>query len=206
MMTSESGSAAVWTPIRPAPTMTGSRRAARNWSRVTSRSPGSGRLQGMTGKQPFEAFVSAPGGAGLRRPLRRSCGTRQYGKESPMNTDDVSRDLARAFPDAPGDLSRLHDRLAAVSQRDCILDVAYRIVDSPVGPLLLASTQQGLVRVAYAREDPAAVLQALADKVSPRTLHAPPPPRLAARERAGDLAGRPRAFDLPLDWRLSGRL
>jgi len=63
------GSHSVWTPIRPAPTMTGSRRAARNWSRVTSRSPGSGRLQGMTGKQPFEAFVSAHGGAGLR-PLR----------------------------------------------------------------------------------------------------------------------------------------
>jgi len=67
-----------------------------------------------------------------------------------MNTDDVSRDLARAFPAAPGDLSRLHDRLAADSQRDGILDVAYRIVDSPVGPLLLAATEQGLVRVAYA--------------------------------------------------------
>jgi len=98
-----------------------------------------------------------------------------------MNTDDVSRDLARAFPEAPGDLSRLHDRLAAVSQRDGILDVAYRIVDSPVGPLLLASTEQGLVRVAYAREDHDAVLQALAGKVSPRILHAPPRLDLAAR-------------------------
>src|SRR5260370_35006031 len=206
MMISESGSAAVWTPIRPAPTMPGSRRAARNWSRVTSRSPGYGRLQGVTGKQPFEAFVSAPGGAGLRRPLRRSCGTRQYGKESPMNTDDVSRDLARAFPEAPGDLSRLHDRLAAVSQRDGILEVAYRIVDSPVGPLLLAGTEQGLVRVAYARQDHDRLLQALADKGSPRLLHPPPRLDLAARELEAYSAGRRRASHLPLDWRLSGRL
>ncbi len=120
-----------------------------------------------------------------------------------MNTDDVSRDLARAFPEAPGDLSRLHDRLAAVAQRDGILDVAYRIVDSPVGPLLLAGTEQGLVRVAYAREDHDAVLQALAGKVSPRILHAPPRLDLAARELEEYFAGRRRAFDLPLDWRLS---
>jgi len=120
-----------------------------------------------------------------------------------MNTDDVSRDLARAFPEAPGDLSRLHDRLAAAAQRDGILDVAYRIVDSPVGPLLLAATEQGLVRVGYAREDHDAVLQALANKVSPRILHAPPRLDLAARELEEYFAGRRRAFDLPLDWRLS---
>jgi methylated-DNA-[protein]-cysteine S-methyltransferase len=120
-----------------------------------------------------------------------------------MNTDDVSRDLARAFPEAPGDLSRLHDRLAAVSQRDGILDVAYRIVGSPVGPLLLAATEQGLVRVAYAREDHDAVLQALANKVSPRILHAPARLDPAARELEEYFAGRRRAFDLPLDWRLS---
>ena len=89
-----------------------------------------------------------------------------------MNTYDV---LARAFPDAPGDLSRLHGRLATAAERDGVLDVAYRIADSPVGPLLLAATEQGLVRVAYAREGHDAVLQALADQVSPRILHAARP-------------------------------
>src|SRR5260370_34184413 len=186
--------------------MTGSRRAARNGSRVTSRSPGSRRLQGMTGKQPFEAFVSAHGGAGLRPPPGVPAGRDSMERRAPMNTDDVSRDLARAFPEAPGDLSRLHDRLAAGSQRDGILAVAYRIVDSPVGPLLLAGTEQGLVRVAYAREDHDAVLQALANKVSPRILHAPPRLDLAARELEAYSAGRRRASHLPLDWRLSGRL
>lgn len=117
-----------------------------------------------------------------------------------MNTDDV---LARAFPDAPGDLSRLHGRLAAAAERDGVLDVAYRIADSPVGPLLLAATEQGLVRVAYAREDHDAVLQALADQVSPRILHAPGRLDLAARELQEYFGGRRRDFDLPLDWRLA---
>ncbi len=79
-------------------------------------------------------------------------------------------------------LSRLHDRLAAEAQRDGILDVAYRVVDSPVGPLLLAATEQGLIRVAYALEGHDAVLQALADRVSPRLLQAPGRLDAAARE------------------------
>jgi len=32
-----------------------------------------------------------------------------------MNTENVSRDLARAVPVAPGDLSRLHGRLASAT-------------------------------------------------------------------------------------------
>jgi len=120
-----------------------------------------------------------------------------------MNTDGVARDLAQAFTERPGQLSRLHDRLAAAAQREGVLDVAFRVVDSPVGPLLLASTEQGLVRVAYASEDHDAVLQVLADKVSPRILRAPARLDLAARELDEYFAGRRRAFDLPLDWRLS---
>jgi methylated-DNA-[protein]-cysteine S-methyltransferase len=120
-----------------------------------------------------------------------------------MNTDDVSRDLARAFTDAPGHLSRLHDRLAAAAQQDGILDVAYHVVDSPVGPLLLAATEQGLIRVAYASEDHEAVLQALADRVSPRILDTRGRLDTTARELDEYFAGRRRSFDLPLDWRLS---
>ena len=124
-------------------------------------------------------------------------------REIPMSTDGVARDLAQAFPETPGQLSRLHDRLAAAAQREGTLDVAYRVFDSPVGPLLLAATEQGLVRVAYAREDHDAVLQALADKISPRILQAPARLDPAARELEEYFAGRRHAFDLPLDWRLS---
>jgi methylated-DNA-[protein]-cysteine S-methyltransferase len=116
---------------------------------------------------------------------------------------NIDADLARAFPDTPDQLAVLRERLAAAADRDGLLDVAYRTLDSPVGPLLLAATEQGLVRVAFAGEGHDAVLQALADKISPRVLHAPARLDAASRELAEYFAGQRRRFDLPLDWRLS---
>ena len=120
-----------------------------------------------------------------------------------MYADDLPGDLARAFPGDAGDLRRLHGRLAAAADRDGILDVAYRTVDTPVGPLLLAATETGLVRVAYASEGHDAVLESLADRISPRILKAPARLDVPARELDEYFTGRRRRFDLPLDWRLS---
>ena len=120
-----------------------------------------------------------------------------------MNADELPPALTRAFPDNPAQLSRLRERLATAAQQDGVLDVAYRVIDSPVGPLLLAATDQGLIRVAFALEGHDAVLQILADKVSPRILSAPGRLDAAARELDEYFAGRRHAFDLPLDWRLS---
>jgi methylated-DNA-[protein]-cysteine S-methyltransferase len=120
-----------------------------------------------------------------------------------VNMDELTDDLKRAFPADPGDLRLLRERLAAAAQADAILDVAYRTVDSPVGRLLLAATDAGLVRVAYPNEDHDAVLQALADRVSPRILSAPIRLEGAARELDEYFSGQRRSFDLPLDWRLS---
>jgi methylated-DNA-[protein]-cysteine S-methyltransferase len=120
-----------------------------------------------------------------------------------MNADDLIRDLGQAYPDAPGRLRELRDQLAAAAERDATLDVAYRTVDTPVGPLLLAATDRGLIRVAYAAEDHDAVLQALADRVSPRILRAPARLDRAARELEEYFAGTRQAFGLPLDWSLS---
>jgi methylated-DNA-[protein]-cysteine S-methyltransferase len=120
-----------------------------------------------------------------------------------MNIDDLTPELVRAFPAPPAELSRLQDRLAAAAQRDGILDVAYRTIDSPVGPLLLAATAEGLIRVAYASEGHDAVLQALAMRISPRILHAPGRLDTAARELGEYFAGHRRRFSLPLDLRLA---
>jgi methylated-DNA-[protein]-cysteine S-methyltransferase len=120
-----------------------------------------------------------------------------------VNTDKLTHDLERAFPADAGDLGALHARLAAAAQRDGVLDVAYTTVDSPVGRLLLAATDAGLVRVAYASEDHDAVLQALADRVSARILSAPARLAAPARELDEYFAGRRRTFDLALDWRLA---
>jgi methylated-DNA-[protein]-cysteine S-methyltransferase len=112
-------------------------------------------------------------------------------------------DVLDAFPVEGSDLDRLRARLAAAAGAGGILDVAYRTVDTPVGPLLLAATEQGLVRVAYPNQGHDAVLQALADRVSPRVLHAPGRLDPVARQLDDYFAGRRRRFDVPLDWRLS---
>ncbi|MGH2458948.1 MAG: methylated-DNA--[protein]-cysteine S-methyltransferase [Chloroflexota bacterium] len=98
---------------------------------------------------------------------------------------------------------RLHERLIADAEQAGILDVAYRALDTPVGSLLLAATEQGLVRVAFATEDHARVLATLAERISPRVLRAPRRLDAAAREIDEYFAGRRHAFDLPLDFRLS---
>jgi len=120
-----------------------------------------------------------------------------------MNSPDVPGDLARALTATPAHLEALHERLAAAAHTDGVLDIAYRTVDTPVGTLLLAATELGLVRVAYASENHDAVLQTLADRISPRILAAPARLDATARELDEYFAGRRRSFDLALDWRLS---
>jgi methylated-DNA-[protein]-cysteine S-methyltransferase len=112
-------------------------------------------------------------------------------------------ELLDAFPVDGSDVDRLRARLAAAAEAEGILDVAYRTMDTPVGPLLLAATEQGLVRVAYPNQGHDAVLQALADRVSPRVLHAPGRLDPVARQLDDYFAGRRQRFDVPLDWRLS---
>ena len=101
------------------------------------------------------------------------------------------------------ELGRLHARLEAAASEHGVLDVAYRVVDSPVGELLVASTEQGIVRVAFSGENHERVLESLALSLSPRLLKAPRRMDLAARELDEYFAGRRKAFDLPLDFSLS---
>jgi len=66
------------------------------------------------------------------------------------SSDSLFASLSR---DEAQTTARLHDQLVVAADTDQLLDVAYRTVDSPVGTLLLAATDQGLVRVAYQLED-----------------------------------------------------
>jgi methylated-DNA-[protein]-cysteine S-methyltransferase len=108
-----------------------------------------------------------------------------------------------ASPSDAGTLSRLRDRLGLAAEAEGLLDVAYMTVDSPVGPLLLAATPKGLVRVAYDVEDHERVLETLTRQISPRVLRAPRRLDAAARELDEYFARKRRAFDLPLDLSLS---
>ena len=98
---------------------------------------------------------------------------------------------------------RLHGRLVHEAETAGLLDVAYRTIDSPVGPLLIAATAKGLVRVAYGCEDHAKVLERLARDLSPRILHAPARLDTAAKEIDEYFAGRRQGFDLAVDLSLA---
>lgn len=101
-----------------------------------------------------------------------------------------------------GESAAAFDRLAD-SNRAPILDVAHTTIDSPVGPLLLAATEIGLVRVAFEREGFQTVLDSLAAKVSPRVLQAPDRLAEPVRQLSEYFAGQRTGFDVPLDLRLS---
>ncbi len=96
-------------------------------------------------------------------------------------------------------LEKLAERAAA----EGLLDVAYAMTDSPFGPILLASTPRGLVKVNLPNYDPEETLEELAAEVSPRVLEAPAKLDEARRELDLYFEGKLHEFDLPLDWRLS---
>ena len=109
------------------------------------------------------------------------------------------RDAAKRLPKTAPDDS-LVERAAA----DGLLDVAYTTVDSPLGPLVVASTPRGLARVAYtlseSRDD---VLEDMARRLSPRMLEAPGRLDDARRELDEYFEGERTDFDLPIDWVLT---
>lgn len=114
--------------------------------------------------------------------------------------------MSTLFPTDPADdtrLTHLRTRLGDDAAAQGLLDVAYRQVDSPVGPLLLAATPRGLVRLAYALEGHERVVGELAERVSPRVLHAPAQLDTPARQLEEYFAGTRTQFDLDVDLALS---
>lgn len=96
------------------------------------------------------------------------------------------------------------DRFTARAAEEGMLDVAYTSSDSPFGPLLLAKTKRGLVRVGLPNQDSDELLVDLAERISPRVLEAPKELDEVRRELDLYFEGKLDSFDLPLDWRLSG--
>lgn len=117
-----------------------------------------------------------------------------------MSDDVITTALASGEAEA---LHRLRGSLAEAADRDDLLDVAYRTIDSPVGSLLLAATARGLVRVAFEREDHDRVLASLAGRLSPRILQAPRRLDPVARELDEYFSGGRTAFDVPVDLALT---
>lgn len=117
-------------------------------------------------------------------------------------TDDIETELrqagrSQAIP--AGLLGAVTDRAAD----EGLLDVAYARVDSPVGPLTVAGTDRGLLRVAFPLLSDDEVLGQISERVSPRILEAPSRLDGIRRELDAYFAGTLREFATPLDWSLS---
>jgi methylated-DNA-[protein]-cysteine S-methyltransferase len=85
-----------------------------------------------------------------------------------------------------------------------LLDVAYETVETPVGELLVAATDGGVCRITFDPE-PEREADRLARSFGVRVLRAPSRAVDEARRELDEyFAGRRRAFDVPLDVRVTG--
>ena len=117
-------------------------------------------------------------------------------------TDDLERRLRDAPVPPAYDAGRLRAALARRAAGEGLLDVACGTYESPLGSLTVMVTPRGLVRLSYPGEGLETQLQELADRVSPRILEAPERTDDVRRQLDAYFAGRRRAFDVPIDWRL----
>jgi methylated-DNA-[protein]-cysteine S-methyltransferase len=112
-------------------------------------------------------------------------------------------DALRETP-APGDAARAAGRFAERAAAEGLADVTYAPVDSPFGPLLVAATKRGLVRLAFPEEQLDEVLEPLARRLSPRIVEARAPLDRVRRELDEYFAAGRTEFALPLDRSLMG--
>ena len=110
------------------------------------------------------------------------------------NIETTLRRAAERLPSAPPELS-------GRAETEGLVDVAYTSVDSPLGPLLVAASPKGLVRVSYTDpRGPDHVIEELAERISPRVLEAPARLDPVRRELDEYFAGRRTEFETPIDW------
>lgn len=115
----------------------------------------------------------------------------------------MADDLERALASGGGDASaRAARRFAAAADRQGLVDVAYAMVDSPVGPLLAVGTERGLLMLRYADEGVDEGLERVAVRVSPRIVELPARLDRTRRELDEYFERGRRSFDLPVDWAL----
>ena len=110
------------------------------------------------------------------------------------NIETTLRRAAERLPSAPPELS-------GRAETEGLVDVAYTSVDSPLGPLLVAASPKGLVRVSYTDpRGPDRVIEELAERISPRVLEAPARLDPVRRELDEYFAGRRTDFETAIDW------
>lgn len=109
-------------------------------------------------------------------------------------------DLLRRASPQPVDATDAIAGFLARADTDGLIDVAYTTVDTPVGPMLAAATENGVVRIAYDTSE--RVLEQLAQRVSPRLLERRSRLDPLLHQLEEYFEGRRHDFDVRLDRRL----
>jgi methylated-DNA-[protein]-cysteine S-methyltransferase len=94
----------------------------------------------------------------------------------------------------------LDARFRAAAAAEGLLDVGFDVVDSPIGPLLVAATDHGLARIFFDAE-PELHLDRLARAFGPRVLRSAPTVDGARRQLDEYFAGSRSSFALEVDLR-----
>jgi methylated-DNA-[protein]-cysteine S-methyltransferase len=105
--------------------------------------------------------------------------------------DDISAAVERA---ARGFSARASD--------EGLVDIFYGLVDSPLGKLMAAVTEDGLLRLGFETERVETTLEDLARKVSPRILQDDLRLEKIKRQLSEYFEGRRRVFEMPIDRQL----
>jgi methylated-DNA-[protein]-cysteine S-methyltransferase len=117
--------------------------------------------------------------------------------------NDIETLLRKGAANLPGDIPpELEQRLAERAAQEGLIDIAYAELDSPVGPLAVASTPRGLVRIAFEHQSDS-FAEELAAKLSPRVMRSPKRLDEVRRELDEYFEGRRQEFEVPIDWSLT---
>jgi len=126
-------------------------------------------------------------------PEREPASHTSHKKESTVRRstelDDLSRRAAGEFADR--------------ARRAGLVDVGYTTMDTPVGRLLVATTRNGLVRLAFPEEPEDVVLEELAATLSPRVIDSPDMTEAVRRKLDAYFEGRGGALRTRVDWALT---
>lgn len=116
--------------------------------------------------------------------------------------DDPGELIRAAATAVPSAVEAAAECFAARAEKEGLIEVAYAGVDSPFGPVLLAATERGVVRLNLPVYDPDDFLARISAEISPAILESPARLDPARRELEAYFEGKLRRFSVPLDWRL----
>ena len=111
---------------------------------------------------------------------------------------EIGTKLARI----PIDAVRLDDisrRFVQVAEHRRLVDLAFDVVASPIGNLILTCTYKGVARIDFGEGREDQVLDRIAEELSPRLMRVPARTDQARRELDEYFSGSRRRFEVPVD-------